>query len=274
MKRIETYDVFGIPAEQIYYDGEFNCRGEFTVQSVKELSESIGQHGLQFPVVVQPIQDAVMIGLAGYQWRLLAGHRRFKAITLYLKWPEIPAMIRYGLSEHQARVLNFTENLERKDLNPLEEAIAISRLYREGISPSAIAAELKKSYQWVYDRMLVLRMPEQVQQLVAARRVTLLDLKLLARQVTPEEQIKTAEAIAASKRGPGGRRKSSPEFARSFRHRRSKSEINLMIGEMFKAGISGLPTRVATWCAGFITDDELREDIRMESATKDRGQAS
>lgn len=274
MQRIESYDVFGVPVEKIYYDSDFNCRGEFTVQSVKELSESIALHGLQFPVVVQPIEDAVMLGLTGYEWRLLAGHRRFKAVTMYLKWPTIPAMIRRGLSVHQARILNFTENLERKDLNPLEEAIAISRLYPNGVSIRKAAEELKKCNRWVGDRLRILQMPEPVRQLVAAKRVTILDLQIIARRKTPEEQIKTAEALAASKRGPGRNAvfQGTP-LTRSFRRRRVKSEINAMISEMFVAGINGLPTRVAAWCAGCISDDELREDIRKESATGSGGEA-
>jgi hypothetical protein len=53
---------------------------------------------------------------------LVAGHRRYTAVTRYLKWTSHPASVRTGLTERQARMLNFTENLERKDLNMLEEA--------------------------------------------------------------------------------------------------------------------------------------------------------
>ena len=92
--------------------------------------------GLDFPVVVQPIADMVGEKPAGFDYRLVAGHRRFKAVETFLKWPCIPSMIRPGLSDHEARMLNFVENLERKDLNILEEARALGRLYPEGVQPA------------------------------------------------------------------------------------------------------------------------------------------
>ena len=55
MKPLEQYQAYPIPAAAIYYDAAFNCRGEFTLQSVKELAESIAQAGrLICPVAVQP----------------------------------------------------------------------------------------------------------------------------------------------------------------------------------------------------------------------------
>ena len=81
---------------------------------------------------------------AGFDYRWLAGHRRFKAVETFLKWPCIPSMIRPGLSDHEARMLNFIENLERKDLNVLQEARALGRLYPEGISLRVAAKEIKR----------------------------------------------------------------------------------------------------------------------------------
>ena len=272
MQRNEAYDVYDLSPGDIYYDDEFNCRSEFTIQSVRELSESIAQHGLQFPVVVQPVFEANLGKIVPQQWRLLAGHRRYRAVTLYLKWPTIPAMIRRGLSPHERRILNFTENLERKDLNPLEEALAIGRLYPHGVSLRTAAAELNKNTRWVHDRFRLMKMPEAVRQLVAARRVTLLDLQIIARKATPEEQIKVAEALAASKRGRG--RKAvfvGTIHTRSFRRRRTKSEINAMIVTMFGAGVTGLPTMMGSWCLGSVSDEELIEEIRRYAETERRG---
>ena len=112
----------------IYYDAAFNCRGEFTLQSVKELADSIVQAGrLICPVAVQPWTEE-----PGFDYRLIVGHRRFRAVTEFLKWTEIPAYVCEGLSDHEARMLNLVENLQRKSLNILEEAHAIQNLYPEG----------------------------------------------------------------------------------------------------------------------------------------------
>ena len=65
-ERLQEYDVFALPLSRIYYDADFNCRGQFTLESVSELAESIRQkgggvelRGLDFPVVVQPTVEVV-----------------------------------------------------------------------------------------------------------------------------------------------------------------------------------------------------------------------
>lgn len=267
LKRLEQYDAVSIPSDRIYYDGSFNCRGEFTFQSVQELSESITQTGrLLSPVWVQPAVDVPGIP-DGFDFRLVAGHRRYRAATVYLRWSEIPAVIWPGLSELDARLMNFTENLERKDLNPLEEAIAISHIpWPNGMTLVNVSRALKKNTRWVHARLRILKLPEPVQQLIAARRVTMLDLEIICRKETPEEQIKAAEALAASKRGRGRNAVfEGTSLTRSFRRRRNKTEINSTISKMLTLGISGLAPRVAAWCAGYISDDDLAGDIRAES---------
>ncbi len=147
MQRLEQYDAYPLPLDRIYYDADFNCRGQFTLQSVSDLAESIRLRGggvelkgLDYPIVVQPIADMVGEKPAGFDYRLIAGHRRYRAMEVFLKWVRVPAMIRSGLSDHEARMLNFVENLERKDLNPLEEARAMARLYPDGVSLRVAAA--------------------------------------------------------------------------------------------------------------------------------------
>lgn len=266
MNRLENYDVFDIPCDRISYDTSFNCRGAFTLQSVSDLADSIQQIGrLLAPIWVQPATDAEVP--TGFDYRLIAGHRRFQAVKTLLKWPTIPATVLRGLTERQAKLLNFTENLERKDLNPLEEAMAIKNIpWPNGMTVRIVARELKRDTRWVHARLRILSLPEEVQQFVAARRVTLLDLEIVCKKQSPEQQIKAAEAIAASKRGRGRRAVFVGEkLTRSFRRRRNKSEIGRMIAKMLDAGISGLAPRVAAWCAGHVSDEELDADISASS---------
>ena len=119
LERLTQYDAFPVPLKRIYYDADFNCRDAFTLQSVSDLAESIRLRGggvelkgLDYPIVVQPIADMVGKKPAGCDYRLIAGHRRYKAMEVFLKWTRAPAMILAGLSEHEARMLNFVENLE------------------------------------------------------------------------------------------------------------------------------------------------------------------
>jgi ParB/RepB/Spo0J family partition protein len=269
--RLEEYDVIAVPCDRIYYDGSFNCRGEFTLQSVEALAESIHEIGkLLCPVWLQPAADVAGIP-AGYDYRLIAGHRRYRAVTVFLKWPTIPASVFYGLTEWQARKLNFTENLERKDLNPLEEALAIRHLYPDKLpSSQKIADDLKRDQTWVLKRLSVLKVPHEVQQLIAARRVTLLDLQIVLKRDTPEEQIEVAKTLAASKRGRGRNAVFVGEkLARTFKRRKTKTEINGLIAQLFNRDVkNNLAIRIATWCAGSISDEELEADIAADLKSK------
>ncbi len=266
MKRLQQYDVFSLPVPQVFYDAEFNCRGAFTLQSVEELAQSIHELGLQFPVVVQPVEEIEGFDHEGFRWRLIAGHRRFRAVTTFLKWTEIPATVWSGLTDRQARLFNFTENLERQDLNVLEEARALGRLFPKGASLREAAKELKRHTRWVQARFRLLKLPEEVQIKVAARTLSLVDVEVLSQFETPEEQIKAAAEMARAKRR--GRHPSEGKPGRRFRYRKTKAQINRMIAKLMDYGLDGLTTRALAWATGSISDDEFEEDIRRESTTE------
>lgn len=261
LKRLVEYDAYGIPATSIFYDESFNCRGPFAVQTVQDLADSIRDTGLQFPVVVQPWDRE------GFAYRLLAGHRRYVAVTRLLGWMEVPGNVRRNLTERQARVLNFTENLERKDLNPLEEAQALGHLFPQGVSLRVAAAELKRPTGWVHDRLRLLTLPEEVQQLAASRLLSMVHIKMLV-TLTPDKQIDAARKIVEAKREHGMRaslKHLEPAYRRKYGFRKSKAEINKMVGLMLGRGITGLGPRMGAWCAGYISDEEIQKDI--EDAT-------
>jgi len=263
MKRLEQYDVFSLPVSEVYYDADFNCRGAFTPQSVEELAQSIDELGLQFPVVVQPVEEVQDFEQEVYRWRLIAGHRRFRAVTTLLKWTEIPATVWSGLNDRQARMFNFTENLERQDLNVLEEAQALGRLFPEGASLREAARELKRHTRWVHVRFRLLKLPEEVQIKVAAGTLSLADIEVLNQFNSPEDQIKAAAEIAKAKRC--GRHPSETKLGRSIPCRRkTKAQINRMIAKLMEHGLDGLTTRALAWATGSISDDEFEEDIRPE----------
>jgi ParB family chromosome partitioning protein len=253
MKRLKEYDVFEVSVDDIFFDAEFNCRGAFTPQSVADLAESIDENGLQFPVVIQPYEKP------GYKFRLLAGHRRFRAVTVFLKWTVIPATIRHNLTLHQARILNLTENLERKDLNMLEEAKAIGNLYPDGAPLRTIANELKRPTRWVHIRLRLLTLPDEVQTWAAAGMLSAVNLEALLAFKTVEEQLQGCREIVQSKRGKGEIKK---KWTRRFNPRKTKAEILRMIEHLFDVSLDGLPTRLLAWVSGRITDEEIEEDIQ------------
>ncbi len=263
LERIAEHDAFWVPVDLIYVDQDFNCRSPFTPQSVKSLADNIAARGLDFPVVVQRVEDTQAQVPAGHPWRLIAGFRRFAAVTMFLKWPRIKANIKIGITDQEAEILNLTENLERKDLNPLEEAQALVRRFRPGVPLREVAKAMNRDTRWVHQRLRLMELPEELREKVAAGLLTLLDVDVLVK-LPPNEQIQAAQELIAAR----GRRKRklnvNPRFRRKFRYRRGKEEINARIAQLMEAGLSGLVTRFGAWCAGYISDDELDLDIEAE----------
>ena len=258
-----------IEVERIYFDADFNCRSEFTLQSVNELADSIVDAGrLIYPVLIQPWDRE-----PGYDYRLIVGHRRYRAVTVFLQWPMIPSIVCEGLTDHQAALLNVTENLERKDLNIWEEARALERLYPGGVTLRQAAKEVKQTTHWVHVRLRLLRMPPQVQQKAAAGLLSQATLDALAGIDKPEDQVLAAGKIAeARQRGKGKR---LPGLDRAYKRRtpkvRNKDEINRMVERMLTAGIEGLAPRMGAWCAGNLSDAELLADIAAATARTGHG---
>jgi len=265
MERLSRYDVYDVPLTDIWVDPDFNCRTAFTFQSVKGLADNIAQAGLEIPVILQQREDSQ----AGFvePYRLVAGFRRLAAVKTFLRWTGIPANIRRGLTDRAAEILNLTENLEREDLNPLEQAQAIARRFPKGASLRAIAQEMNRDTRWVHQRLRIMELPEELREKVAARMLTLLDVDALVK-LPPDEQIQAANEIIAA-RGKNKRKINvNPRYRRTFRYRRGKEEINARIGQLLEAGLGGLVTRFGAWCAGYINDEELDHDI--ESAKRDK----
>jgi len=248
-----------LPISEIFYDTEFNCRGDFRPQSVHELAKSIEQNGLQFPVVVHPYDKE-----PGFKYRLLAGHRRYKATTIFLKWTKLPAVVRTDLDEHTCRILNLTENLERKDLNMLEEAKALHNLYPNGISLRKAAAELKRPTRWVHARFRLMKLPEEVQKLAAGGFIAAHQIEAIFNLDTPEEQIKAAKAHAQRPEPDRKRHKIPRKYRRGFRDRKTKQELADMISYLINVHCDGLTTRLLAWAAGKLSNREIKEDIKND----------
>jgi len=262
MKRRDEFDVFDIPVAGIFYDDEFNCRGMFTLESVQELANSVQINGLKFPIVVQPSVDVPGI-LPGFDHRIVAGHRRFIATTRLLRWATIPARVATGLTEREARLFNGLENIERKELNELEEALWIRREFPTATTRE-VAAELGKYPMWVNRRRILLQQPDEVQQLVAAGR---LNAQQVQDQIHPIKSVagKIHMARKLTEESSDLHRKTRNEY-RMLTRPRSRKEISDKIAKMLELGLNNdypILTRFAAWCGRGISDDELDRELEQ-----------
>ena len=122
-------------------------------ESIYELSRSIKKHGLLQPIIVRPINRG---------FEIVAGHRRFQACKL-LRWKTIPAMVK-DVSDKVAFEIQLVENIQRKTLDPIEEAHAFKLYVRDygwgGVT--YLAETIMKSEQYVSSRIQLLKLPQNV----------------------------------------------------------------------------------------------------------------
>lgn len=283
-----------IHVDKIYPDESFNCRGIIQVFDVADLAKDIQRNKLQFPIAVQPSEDLQNQLPEGKEYRIVAGHRRFKAwMVLHSSWKPgelaagdlpwddangnpyemIPCMVKTGLNEVQARILNLGENLKRKDLNILQEALAIQHLHDAGVPREHVAEELGMSSGWVQTRYQLLSLPEEIQQECATGLVNQAQIKQLytirndkEKQFEAVRKIKEARMKGEKISHVGVRKKSKT----TVKKERRRVELFAMIEFLAKAIGYGLHTRNLSWAAGEISTQELFDDIKDYCQRTDR----
>src|SRR5579864_8064484 len=138
----------------------YQTRGKHDEVALEELAASIRVAGVIQPVVVRPIVNTSVGG--GFRYQLMAGERRWLASQSAGK-STIPAVIRQA-SDEQAMEITIIENLQREDLNPMEQARAYERLAREfGLTQEQIAARTGKDRPSVGNFLRLLKLPAEVQ---------------------------------------------------------------------------------------------------------------
>lgn len=263
MELLSEYNTYAVPMDEIWIDPEFNCRDTFLPESVKTLADDIQASGLTYPVLIQPWGKN-----PPYRFRLIAGFRRHAACQM-IRMVKIPAMVtEKDITEFEAHKLNFMENLERRDLNLLEEARGIAKLFPSGETTAGIARELGKTQTWVRRRIGALYLPLDIQLMLASGRLLQGDLDtLIPMKDDPEAARKAAHAILDARLESPNKARRVRETFRKGRYvtdkRRTKGQISKMIYRMFNLGINGFPTRVAAWCAGGVVDEELIDEMAV-----------
>ena len=143
-----------IPREKIK-PGKHQPRLNIDSAELQELAESIQQKGFIQPIVVRKSDDD--------HYEVIAGGRRLEAAN-YLKIKEIPAIIK-EVNDQEALLLAITENLQRKNLNPIEEALAFKQLIDEfELTQQEIGNMLGKNKSYVANTLRLLKLPPNIQQ--------------------------------------------------------------------------------------------------------------
>lgn len=141
----------------------YQPRKEFRPEAIQELKESIKTHGILQPLIVRE-------SIKGYE--IVVGERRFRAAKeAGLK--TVPAVIR-DFDEQKMMELALIENLQRQDLNPVEEAQAYQKLMEGlGVTQEELAKRLGKSRPYIANHLRLLQLPEKIQHLIAENTLTM-----------------------------------------------------------------------------------------------------
>jgi ParB family chromosome partitioning protein len=153
-----------IPIGQIN-SNPYQPRKVFNEASIEELARSVREHGIVQPLVVTRTADS--------RYRLIAGERRLRAAQR-AGLQTVPAVIKELMKEGDALQIALIENIQREDLNPIEEAGAYHQLHDEfGLTQEEISRRVGKERSTVANFLRLLRLPDSVKQLLASGQLSM-----------------------------------------------------------------------------------------------------
>jgi ParB family chromosome partitioning protein len=159
----------------------------FHAERLEELAQSIRSNGIIQPLVVRK---------AGERFQLVAGERRWRAAKL-AEVAEVPVVVR-DIPDNRLLEITLIENIQREDLNPIETAVAFERMMRElTLNPEQVGRRTGKDRTTIVNSVRLLQLPNDLQQLVAERRLSAGHARCLLSLPTLELQREVAERAVA-----------------------------------------------------------------------------
>lgn len=164
-------------------------RQYFDEAAITELADSIRQHGLIQPIVVRPMEE-------GYQ--IVAGERRWRACRM-LGMSEVPVVIKEFSDEETAQIA-LIENIQRQDLNPVEEAAAYRALMDEyGMTQEALSKAVGKSRSAIANSVRLLNLPDEIVEMLKKGKLSAGQAKAIASANSEEDMLEIAKLAADGK---------------------------------------------------------------------------
>ncbi len=167
--------------------GKYQPRGDMDQASLEELAQSIKAQGVMQPIVVRP--------LTAHTYEIIAGERRWRAAKLAgLK--TIPALVR-DVSDEAAIAMALIENIQREDLSPVEEAVALQRLQKEfDLTQQEVANAVGKSRATIANLLRLLGLPDEIKTLLAHGDLEMGHARALL-GLPAEQQVEAARHVVA-----------------------------------------------------------------------------
>jgi ParB family chromosome partitioning protein len=194
MKVIKENDLNFIPIDQLI-PNEKQPRKHFSVQEIRELASSIRKTGVLQPIIVRKLSNKLQMGA---HYEIVAGERRWRA-SKEAGLISVPAIIK-DLNDRETLEIGIIENIQRQDLNPIEEALAYEALTKDhSCTQDELAKMVGKDRSTISNSLRLLSLPAEVKDLLVQRKLTAGHARALLQLSSPEEQIQRANDIAENK---------------------------------------------------------------------------
>jgi ParB family chromosome partitioning protein len=155
--KVDTRELQQLPLELVQR-GKYQPRRDMDPQALEELAQSIRNHGVMQPIVVRPVE--------GGRYEIIAGERRWRA-SQQAGLERVPALVR-EVPDEAAIAMALIENIQREDLNPIEEAVALQRLQQEfQLTQQQVADAVGKSRVSVSNLLRLIALPEEIKTLLS-----------------------------------------------------------------------------------------------------------
>lgn len=245
-------------------------RGRFDEESLAELADSIRSQGLVQPIVVTPEGDGT--------YTIIAGERRFRAAGR-AGLDEIPAVVRQVDDDRELLEMALVENLQRADLGPLEEAGAFHSLAEEfGLSHEEIGRRVGKSRAAISNSLRLLKLPEEVRELLASGELTAGQARPLVTVDDEEEAVDLARRAVRENLSARAVENLARDRPAGGRSRRKERKVDVHTAEAEGRLTRALQTRVVIQRRGnggsvrlhFYSEEELMRlfDLLMDAGGK------
>lgn len=200
-------------------------RTRFTEQNLEELSQSIRANGIVQPIVVRRKGD---------RYQIVAGERRWRA-SQRIGLQKIPAIIK-DVSDEKLLELALVENIQRQELNPIEEAKAYKNLINTvGLTQEMIAERVGKNRTVVTTSLRLLKLPEEIQRLIEEEKITAGHGRALLMIDDPDSQKKLAKTVIEMSLSVRDTEKSVKRLGRGERQTTENKQVNVTGNANIKA---------------------------------------
>ena len=197
----------------------YQPRQVFNEEALQELSDSIKQHGVFQPIIIKK-------SIKGYE--IIAGERRVKASAM-AGLEEIPAIIR-DFTDEEMMEIALLENLQRENLNPIEESRAYKKLIEAlNITQEELAKKLGKSRSYITNMIGLQNLPQPIQGLISENKISMGHARVLSKLENENQQQELVEKIindGMSVRELENLTKSPEKFERTHKIKKHTQEIN------------------------------------------------